>query len=280
MAPGAGWEGGSAMAIEIEGCAVTYYPIPKSGTSSIKYALMALDGKGAGLSDPENEVHSHLATDWVDPFVPVYDGFGGKFTIVRDPLERLLSAYSSRVLDTNVLKRPSAKKDMLEGFGLSTDPDLETFVFNVEKYSACSWEIRFHVASPRHFIGSSLFLFEHVFRFEEMDKVGEFLSSLRGRPVEMPRLQAARTKVSPSDLSPAALAKAMRFCRYDYAFLVDYYDPGKWGGIPEGDPGETSSLHVNGDPSAFRGGRLVYPRTLRNLRHFLARRSLTRRVEV
>ena len=267
------------MAVKIEGLAVTYYPIPKSGTSSVKFALMALgEDNGPVAADPDNEVHTYLRTSWVDPFVPVYDGLGGKFTIVRDPLERLLSAYSSRILDADVLTRPSAKAEMLKDFRLPTNPDIETFILNLEKYSACSWEIRFHVASPRHFVGSSLFLFEHVFRLEEMDKVAAFLSSISDRTVTMPRLQAAKARVRPSDLSPAALAKAMRFCRYDYGFLVDYYDPARWGGIPDGDPGETSSLHVNGDPTASRGGRLIYPRTLRNLIDFFAKRPLAKRV--
>ncbi|TPN74915.1 sulfotransferase family protein [Mesorhizobium sp. CU2] len=266
------------MAIEIEGLSLTYYPVPKSGTSSVKYALMALGGKAAALSDPDNDVHDHLSTNWVDPFSPVYDGLGGKFTIVRDPLERLLSAYSSRIVDADVLTRSSAKTQKLKEFGLPTDPDFETFVSNVDKYSACSWEIEFHIASPRHFLGSSLFLFEHVFRFEEIDKVGAFLSSVSGKAIEMPRLQAARARLTPTDLSPVALAKAMRFCRYDYGFLVDYYDPTKWGGIPDGDPGETSSLHVLRDPTADRDGRLVYPRTLRNLIDFVARRPLQSRI--
>ncbi|AZO58011.1 MAG: sulfotransferase family protein [Mesorhizobium sp.] len=270
--------GGTAMAVQIQGLPVTYYPIPKSGTSSVKYALMALGGKEATLLDPDNDVHSQIATNWADPFEPVYDGLSGKFTIVRDPLERLLSAYSSRILDTDVLRSRSPNLELLESFGLPTNPDPDTFILNIEKYCACSGDIHFHVASPRRFIGSSLFLFEHVFKFEDMDKVGAFLSTVSGRTVSMPRLQAARGKVSPSDLSPAAFRKAMRFCRYDYGFLVDYYDPARWGGIPQGDPDETSSLHVAGDLTAFRNGRLVYPRTLRNLVGFLAKRPLKKRV--
>lgn len=266
------------MAVRIEGLRVTYYPIPKSGTSSVKYALMSLGGAPAALADPDNEVHHHLATNSIDPFMPVYDGLGGKFTIVRDPLERLLSAYSNRILDADALRTRTRNAEMLERFGLPIDPDLDTFILNVEKYAACSGEIHFHVASARHFVGSSLFPFEHVFKFEEMDKVGAFLSSVSGRNVAMPRLQAARAKIGPSDLSPAALAKAMRFCRYDYGFLVDYYDPARWGGIPEGDPDETSSLHIACDPAVPRDGRLVYPRTLRNLIDFLARRPLAMRV--
>ena len=266
------------MAVRTDGLDVTYYPIPKSGTSSVKYALMALGGGPAPVADPDNEVHSHIATNWVDPFVPVYDGLGGKFTVVRDPLERLLSAYSSRILDTDVLRTRRPNIELLNSFGLPTNPDFDTFIFNIEKYCACSGEIHFHVASPRHFVGSSLFLFDHVFKFEEMDEVGAFLSSVSGRKVTMPRLQAAKARITPSDLSPAALAKAMRFCRYDYGFLVDYYDPARWGGIPAGDPDETSSLHIACDPAVPRDGRLVYPRTVRNFIDFFARRPLAKRV--
>ncbi|WP_296746632.1 sulfotransferase family 2 domain-containing protein [Mesorhizobium sp.] len=267
------------MVVRIEGLGATYYPIPKSGTSSVKYALMALDEKHNSVSaDPDNEVHDHLRTDWVDPFEPVYDGLGGKFTVVRDPLERLLSAYSSRILDVNVLTRSSADAGLLEHFQLPISPDVETFILNVEKYCASSPEIQFHVASPRCFVGSSLFLFDHVFRFEEMDRVAAFLSSISGKAVAFPKLQVARARVAPSDLSSAALAKAMRFCRYDYGFLIDYYDPARWGGIPGGDPEEISSLHVRSDPTAFRGGRLIYPRTLRNLLDFVAKRPLAKRV--
>lgn len=129
----------------------------------------------------------------------------------------------------------------------------------------------------RHFTGNNLFQFERVFRFERMDEVGAFFSALGGRALDLPRLQAAATKFGPSDMSPEALAKAMRFCRYDYGFLVDYYDPGRWGGIPEADAGEPSTLHVYGDPAAWRDGRLIFPRTPRNLLHFMSKRPLVER---
>ena len=265
------------MAIELRDLAITYYPIPKSGSSSIKFMLLALDRKEGTLSDPDNDVHQHLATNYVDPSLPVYDGHKGKFTIVRDPLERLLSAYSNRISEAGVLTRPTANKETLERFSLPVDPDLDTFILNIEKYCACSWEVRFHVASPRYFTGSSLFLFDRVFKFEQIDQVAAFLSSASGRTFEIPRLQSSGRRCSPSDLSPAARAKAMRFCRYDYGFLVDYYDPQKWGGIPQGDPGDPSTLHVFADPAALRDGRIVYPRTPRNLMNFMAKRSLEER---
>lgn len=265
------------MAIESKELAVTYYPIPKSGSSSVKYALIALGGKDVDFPDPDNEVHSHLPTNHVDPFHPLRDAHKRRFTIVRDPLERLLSAYSNRIRDARVMTRPSADKDKLEGFGIPVDPDLDTFILNIEKYCVCSWEVRFHVASVRHFTGSNLFQFERVFRFERMDEVGAFFSSLGGRALDLPRLQAAATKFGPSDMSPEALAKAMRFCRYDYGFLVDYYDPGRWGGIPEGDAGDPSTLNVYGDPAAWRDGRLIFPRTPRNLLHFMSKRPLVER---
>ncbi|MFK0689636.1 hypothetical protein ACFX5Q_15725 [Mesorhizobium sp. IMUNJ 23033] len=64
------------MAIESKELAVTYYPIPKSGSSSVKYALIALGGKDIDFPDPDNEVHSHLPTNHVDPFHPLRDAHG------------------------------------------------------------------------------------------------------------------------------------------------------------------------------------------------------------
>jgi len=266
---------GVAMAIETAELGLTYYPIPKSGSSSVKYALMALEGKQAGLSDPDNDVHEHLPTHHVDPFRPLRDGYKRRFTIVRDPLERLLSAYSSRIRDARVMTRPSADQEKLASFGIPVDPDLDTFILNIEKYCACSWEVRFHVTSVRYFTGSNLFLFERVFRFERMDEVAAFLSSVGGRAVDLPQLQMAATKFTPADLSPEALAKAMRFCRYDYGFLVDHYDPRKWGGIPGGDTGDPSALHVFGGLAV--DGRIIYPRTPRNLLHFMSSQPLVER---
>ena len=49
------------------------------------------------------------------------------------------------------------------------------------------------------------------------------------------------------------------------------------GGIPEGDAGGPSTLHVYGDPAARRDGRLIFPRTPRNLLHFMSKRPLVER---
>jgi len=107
-----------------------------------------------------------------------------------------------------------------------------------------------------------------------MDSVEAFLSSASGRPVQLPRLQSSERKVASSDVSSEALDKAMRFCRYDYGFLVDYYDPARWGGgIPNGDPDDFSSLHVVRHPALVQG-RIIYPRTLSNLGRFLGKRSM------
>lgn len=262
------------MVIEVKELGITYYPIPKCGSSSLKYVLMALAGKETAVSsDPENDVHDHLFTNYVDAFSALLDGKDGRFTIVRDPLERLLSAYSGRILKAKVLNDPPTNFERVARFGLPFDPDLNTFILNIEQYCACSEEIRLHVASPRHFIGDSLFAFDRVFKFDRMDSVEAFLSSASGRPVQLPRLQSSDRKVTPSDMSSEALAKAMRFCRYDYGFLVDYYDPARWGGIPKGDPDEFSSLHVVRHPALVHG-RIVYPRTLSNLGRFLGKRSM------
>ncbi|OWK21296.1 hypothetical protein AJ88_19185 [Mesorhizobium amorphae CCBAU 01583] len=205
------------MAIESKELAVTYYPIPKSGSSSVKFALIALGWNDIDFPDPDNEVHSHLPTNHVDPFHPLRDAHKRRV----HHCSRSAGAASLGLFQPDsharVMARPSADGEKLEQFGIPVDPDLDTFILNIEKYCACSWEVRFHVASVRHFTGSNLFQFERVFRFERMDEVGAFFSALCGRALDLPRLQAAqrnsghrtcRPKRSPRQCGSAATTMA------------------------------------------------------------------------
>jgi len=95
---------------------------------------LALAGKETAVSaDPDNGVHDHLYTRYVDAFSALLDGKDGRFTIVRDPLERLLSAYSGRILKAKVLNGPPTNFKRLAGYGLPLDPDINTFVLNIEQ---------------------------------------------------------------------------------------------------------------------------------------------------
>jgi hypothetical protein len=260
------------MSVDLKELGLTYYPITKTGSTSIKYALMTLAGKEALVGDLDNDVHRHMGTHYTDPFRLLSDERAGRFTIVRDPLDRLLSAFSNRIGHFGILQK--FDRSALDRLGLEREPSLETFVLDIEKYCAVSSDLRLHIASPRCFVGSSLLQFDHVFRFERLEEVAAFLSEQSGKSIDIPRLQTGGAKYTPADLSPEALAKALRFCRYDYAFLVDYYDPAKWGGIPAGHPGDASTVTVAGNFDASIGGVTVYPRTFRNFARFLSRRPL------
>ncbi|MBB6465715.1 hypothetical protein HNQ96_001573 [Aminobacter lissarensis] len=250
----------------------TYYPVPKSGSSSVKYLLMQVAGQHEGLENPDDDVHHHLGTSLVDPFRPLHNADAKPFTIVRDPVERLLSAYFDRVVKAGNLTGDQADSDMARQLGLSLEPDLETFILRVEDYCRISDDVRFHVASPRYFLGSNLFLFDRVFRLEKVDQVAAYISDIVGQTVSMPHIHVSSRPAGPADLSQAALAKALRFCRYDYAFLVDLYDVGRWGTIPGGTRRDPSTLSVYRDPAKYENAS--YPRTPRNLGNFLRKRPL------
>ena len=76
---------------------IAYFDIPKTASTSVKIALYQIKNNKKWVKDPDN-VHA------VFPLYPLAenDFFNvknyWKFTIIRDPISRLLSAYGNRVL--------------------------------------------------------------------------------------------------------------------------------------------------------------------------------------
>jgi len=147
-----------------------------------------------------------------------------KFTVIRDPLERLLSAYSNKVIFYKALEQPRVAQQ-LEYKGLDTNPDLNGFVLNINHYRQYSLPIRHHTEPISSFLGDRLNRFHRVFKIEKMENVVEFLSQSLGTVIDIPIMQTGGPKFSVSDLDKKALKAATHFCALDYQLVRDYYEP-------------------------------------------------------
>jgi len=203
-----------------------YFPVPKNAGSSVRdclfemdngwrYRPMIIDGRWVGLF----EFFGFPAAFQPAPDRPGYL----RFTVVRDPLRRLLSAYANKVLDN-----PGVASADFAALGLRSDlpraPDIETFVAYLDEYRLIS-NIRHHTNPQRYFLGDDLGHYHRVFRAEDLGELERFLSERAGAPIKLARLKADGTKIDPATLSPAARRKVAQHYAADYALLERYYAP-------------------------------------------------------
>jgi hypothetical protein len=155
------------------------------------------------------------------------DGFW-KFTVIRDPVARLLSAHGNRVMRHGMLRPlwpddPDAPVPAALA-GLDPMPSIDAFLVDLERYRAVSRDIGYHTAPISAFIGTDLSRFDALFRIEDTAPLIAALSRRLGGPVVLDRVQTSLHAHSFDALSDAARRAALTYSRADYDLLEDYYE--------------------------------------------------------
>ncbi|HEY9034607.1 MAG TPA: sulfotransferase family 2 domain-containing protein [Pseudomonadales bacterium] len=194
---------------------LAYYSVPKVGKTAMKSVMDTLSRPDGDYRNYGDKLFSPLMR---------WRGRGCyRFTIVRDPVERLVSAYADRVADRDDIRRSVLSVVLARLLGLDPSPDLNTFALNLKKYALINDRIFRHVVPQLRYIGRDPGFYDAIFSIREMDKVAATLSELSGREVSIRRANASKAKVSKADLSPAALAALQDFYREDYRLYGQYF---------------------------------------------------------
>ncbi|MEZ5586121.1 MAG: sulfotransferase family 2 domain-containing protein [Sedimenticolaceae bacterium] len=228
---------------------LAYYPIPKVACTSMKHAIFKINNEidykevnfankrkatgPAGRKRNKCQIHSIYKTEIFS--LESYEALGDyrKITLVRDPISRILSAYSNRVLSKSVLNKQRTQRQ-LEKAGLPLQPSLDEFVLNIAGYRKASSAIQSHTRPIRRFLGDDLGRFDRIFRLSDMPELEAFLSQEIGHEISVPQEQASDIKFTLDDLSDESFELLRDFCRLDYELLADYYP------VPQREPSETA----------------------------------------
>ncbi|MCJ9430234.1 sulfotransferase family 2 domain-containing protein [Kordiimonas marina] len=206
---------------------LAYYSVPKIACTSMKHLFYFLD-HGVWLNDvvgSGQKQNIHAVVKGEMPFRRAdweATAHLESFVIVRDPIQRFLSAYANRVLHHGELDRWRIKNGSLS-LRRAPRPSLEDFVDYLEDYQADSEAILHHTRPLRHFLGGDLSRFNHVFRIEELDQVVTFLSRHTGLTLTLPHSQTGGPKLTRDRLSEKHLMKLRDYYAADYALLNGYY---------------------------------------------------------
>jgi hypothetical protein len=203
---------------------IGYQPIPKAACTSIKEMLFRMTvGQpfSPALADGARHVHNYFTQRHRDVSAAAF-----RFVVMRDPIKRFLSAYSSRVLRHRELSR-----EKLSGMQLDPaidwddfpfDPDLETFVERFDLYRSIP-TIAHHCRPVSEFC-ASLAAFDKVYPFERLRDVAADLQRLTGLHAELPHSQRA-SRIPLDQLPAKAFDKLVELYAADYEMLAGLYSP-------------------------------------------------------
>ncbi|MXN64025.1 hypothetical protein GR183_03830 [Stappia sp. GBMRC 2046] len=216
------------MAIVLENYGIVYFPVPKTACTSIKYLMYKINNgrnfeqhiRGDNLMHIHNSAYDTPSFIDVD-LMPLKNMI--RITVVRDPVARMLSAYSNRVKHYGELSEKRIDLELASKLGVRPNPSPDQFFNNLGKYRILSDSIKHHTDPIYSFLGSDLRYFHHVFRIEKISDFVDFMKNSTSQRIELEREQTGGEKISLSDLSNKARRKLTEYCYGDYALLQGHY---------------------------------------------------------
>lgn len=206
---------------------LAYFAVPKAANTTVKYVFFELEhGQPFRSEDFDGKTVHMLLPSKPDSAPDPADYLGyWKFSVFRDPVKRILSAYSNRVIHYQKLERRRRHWPFSFLRGLSHKPSLDEFCTKIVRYRKLSRDIRIHTRPYSSYGGADIRFFDAVYRIEELDQLAADLTKRTGQEIKFGHHQTGGPKFSIDDLSPAALNALLKYTKPDYDFLKGLYHP-------------------------------------------------------
>lgn len=221
------------MPVILERHKIAFFNIPKAASTSVKDAFYFIEH---GKSFQPGDFGASFIHQLYKVKIPVtkedYEPLSGywKFTVLRDPAKRILSAYTNRVLHhRDMHKMPRARLRALAS-GLPLNPSLDIFLANLERYRDFSHSIRSHTDPISMYVGPDMTRLDAIYRIDELPRLAEDLTKRTGIFVEMPHLQTGGPKIDVHSLSKKSYDTLMAYTADEYTMLRGVYEPPSWKG--------------------------------------------------
>lgn len=215
------------MSVVLSNFKIVYMPIPKAACTSVKAALASVDPDcpltNEQIQQNSSIVHSFYQTSRFRPhrWEQFLDGSWWRFAVVRDPLKRLLSVYTDRVIGRQELRnspRLRKRSDLL------VDPDPDFFFENLMEYIRNSSVVKHHALPSNLFIGPKPIAFDRIYKTDELNVLADDLSERLGQSIAIPRFNTSQTSLSVSDLSPKAVSVIRERLEPEYEHLSEFFE--------------------------------------------------------
>ncbi len=191
---------------------VLFIPLPKCGSSSVKnYFTKAIYDRTYGetvhFQHPElyRTIHpGEMTTTYAEYY---------KFSVVRDPLSRLVSYYMLNVRQGS-LRREAFGADEVRG--LPTRPTPGQFANHFHQYRQYFKDFRHHTDPMVGYLGPFQGALDRVYRLIELDEVREFLADRYGCALTDERAMVSKEDADIKNRTISAVGQLRRVYAPDY----------------------------------------------------------------
>ena len=204
---------------------LSYVAIPKVACTSVK--LMFFEIENGRPFEPfkinGQAKHIHHFYPGLDFDKQPHAKMAGntRLTLVRDPLQRLLSCYSNRVVHHKELSEANVGGNLKKA-GLKPDPDLSLFLQHFDAYRAAAQSIYHHSRPMTDFIGTDPGYYDTVFSLSQIGDFVQRVEQIIGHPVRLRHAQTGGPKISRDVLTPAQVDFIHEFYAQVYAIWGKY----------------------------------------------------------
>lgn len=173
------------MAIYIEKANLTYLSVPKCACTSVKQFCDEVNTGKPFKIGPNgktvHDVHPALNFEIVERGIAEGKMGGDLIAVLRHPVDRIVSCFTDKVSRVRAIATKSQAEATARG--LPVQPDLETFVNNLEAYQDVSQMINNHSRPLRYFLGDDPKRFSRFFHLDQIDDLRAMINQRAGTSV-------------------------------------------------------------------------------------------------
>ena len=212
--------------LEVPEFKIAYFPVPKTASTSLKFAFYKLNfGKDYDADEGRSGIHIDYFN--TKPFFSIdisrYEDYS-RIAIIRDPAQRIVSAYTDRVVWLQDLSEDRLDMDLARKLGVGPDPTRAEFICNLNKYRLLSKSIRHHTEPFTTYLGHDLRYFTDVVRIGEIPEFAAQIEALTGREFKIGHHRNTWSSSGPNlAMKKAARQSLLKYCAGDYALMRDYF---------------------------------------------------------
>ncbi|WP_299703789.1 sulfotransferase family 2 domain-containing protein [uncultured Tateyamaria sp.] len=213
------------MAVVLNKYKLSIMLVPKGASTTIKHVAFEIENgypfKPFFTNSRRRQIH-HLYQSRLFKFDrDMVNWKNAVFAVIRDPVERLLSCHSNRVLHLGELdKLPLTDEDHEKG--VTMRPSFGTFVAHLHRYRELSDKIKHHSLPMERFLGGRADRYTRIFDSADLSEFWTMLRERIGTLPEIPHEQTGGRDLKERSISGQTLDRIKQIYARDYDIFGDF----------------------------------------------------------